>query len=119
MLFDVPGYKRMAPDERRAANLGRFRSRPLRGESVLLIDDVITSGSQTDACREELIRAGAGSVTVLALAATQNRLPERCPRCGAILRVYYRRRDGRPFIGCSAFFRTGCGYTRDVGDQPT
>jgi len=118
MLFDVPGYKQMAPDERRAANLGRFRSRPLSGERVLLIDDVITSGSQTDGCREELMRAGAGSVTVLALAATQNRLPEQCPRCGASLRVYYRRRDGRPFIGCSAFFRTGCGYTRDVGDQP-
>jgi HAD superfamily hydrolase (TIGR01549 family) len=118
ILFDVPGYKQMTPDERRAANIGRFRSRPLRGESVLLIDDVITSGSQTDGCREELMRAGAGNVTVLALAATQRRLPERCPYCGANLRVYYRRSDGRPFIGCPNFFRTGCGYTRDAGDQP-
>jgi HAD superfamily hydrolase (TIGR01549 family) len=119
MLFDVPGYKQLTPDERRAVNIRRFSSRPLNGESVLLIDDVITSGSQTDGCREELMRAGAGSVTVLALAATQNRLPERCPRCGASLRVYRRRSDGRPFIGCPNFFRTGCGYTRDAGDQPS
>jgi hypothetical protein len=85
---------------------------------VLLIDDVITSGSQTDSCREKLIRVGAGNVTVLALAATQNRLPERCPYCGAYLRVYRRHRDGRLFIGCPNFFTTGCRYTRDAGDQP-
>lgn len=119
MLFDIPGYKQLTPDERRAVNVGRFRSRPLSGENVLLIDDVITSGSQTDGCREELMRAGAGSVTVLALAATQNRLPERCPLCGAILRVYHRRSDHRPFIGCPNFFSTGCPYTRDAGDQPS
>jgi phosphoglycolate phosphatase-like HAD superfamily hydrolase len=118
MVFDVPDYKQLAPHERRGANVRRFRSRPLKGESVLLIDDVITSGSQTNGCRDELIRAGAGQVTVLALAATQNRLPERCPYCGASLRVYRRHRDSQPFIGCPNFFTTGCGYTRDAGGQP-
>jgi phosphoglycolate phosphatase-like HAD superfamily hydrolase/predicted amidophosphoribosyltransferase len=119
MRFDVEDYKHLRPDERRAVNDNRFRSRSLQGERVLLIDDVITSGGQTESCRQELIRAGAGSVTVLALAATQDRLPEACPICGTYLRVYHRRSDGRPFIGCPSFFTTGCPYRRDAGDQPT
>jgi phosphoglycolate phosphatase-like HAD superfamily hydrolase len=119
MLFDVEDYKRLRSEERQAVNDHRFRSRALRGERVLLIDDVITSGGQTDSCRRELMRAGGGSVEVLAVAATQARLPESCPICQAYLRVYNRRSDGRPFIGCPNFFTTGCPYRRDAGDQPT
>jgi phosphoglycolate phosphatase/pyrophosphatase PpaX len=44
MLFDVSGYKQRSHDDRRSANIGRFHSRRLAGERVLLIDDVITSG---------------------------------------------------------------------------
>ncbi len=101
--------------ERRAANVGRFSSHPLKGEIVLLVDDVITSGSQTGACRQELLHAGAGSVTILALAATQSGPPKLCPRCGAYLRTYRQGSDGRPSIGCPNFFTTGCRYRRDVG----
>ena len=119
MRFNVEDYKHLGPDERRAVNNHRFKSRSMRGESVLLIDDVITSGGQTESCRKELIGAGAGSVTVLALAATQNRLPEACPICGTYLRIYRRHVDGRPFVGCPSFFTTGCPYRRDAGVQPT
>lgn len=118
MAFDVSQYKHMSPDERHASNRNRFQSLPLHGEKVLLFDDVITSGGQTAACREALIGAGAGRVIVLALAATQNRLPEACPYCGAHLRTYRRHSDDRPFIGCPNFFTTGCRYKRDAGDQP-
>jgi phosphoglycolate phosphatase-like HAD superfamily hydrolase/pyrimidine operon attenuation protein/uracil phosphoribosyltransferase len=114
MLFHVPDYKRMGPDDRRASNRDRFRSGPLHGETVILVDDVITSGGQTGSCREQLMRAGARSVTILALAATQNRLPESCPNCGAHLRIYRRHRDGRPFVGCPNYFTTRCPYTRDL-----
>jgi HAD superfamily hydrolase (TIGR01549 family) len=117
MEFEVADYKGMVPDARRAANKNRFRSKPLQGESILLVDDVITSGSQTQECQRALIGAGAREVTVLVFAATQNRLPEACPVCGAYLRVYRGRRG--PFIGCPSFFTTGCRYTRDIDDQPT
>jgi HAD superfamily hydrolase (TIGR01549 family) len=112
MEFEVPDYKGMAYDDRRAANVDRFRSNPLSGESVLLVDDVMTSGSQTEECRAALMAAGAGDVTVLVLSATQSRLPESCPNCGAYLRVYAGSRGG--FIGCPNYFRTGCTYTRDL-----
>lgn len=116
MEFPVDDYKRMDHDTRRLINEGRFRSKPLNGEAVLLIDDVITSGSQAAGCRTALLEAGARSVTVLAFTATQDPLPEACPLCGAHLRMYHRRSDDRPFIGCSAFPRTGCQYLRDAGD---
>jgi ComF family protein len=40
----------------------------IRGRSVLLVDDVITTGATVGACAEALKRAGAGRVNVLALA---------------------------------------------------
>jgi hypothetical protein len=114
MRFEAEGYKSMTHEERRRANQGRFESAPLDGEHVLLIDDVLTSGGQIEACRDQLVSAGAGRVNVVALSATQNRLPEACPNCGAHLRTYRRRSDGRMFIGCPMYFRTGCPYTRDA-----
>jgi predicted amidophosphoribosyltransferase len=52
---------------------GAFRVQPeaapaLRGKSVLLIDDVFTTGATIDACARALKRAGAGKVLVLTLA---------------------------------------------------
>ena len=45
----------------------RRRAR-LRGRSVLLVDDVVTTGATVDACARALKRAGAARVDVLALA---------------------------------------------------
>ncbi len=58
---------------RRRNVLGAFavprasRSR-IRGKNILLVDDVLTTGSTADACARALKRAGAVSVYVLALA---------------------------------------------------
>jgi HAD superfamily hydrolase (TIGR01549 family) len=115
MRYAVDNYKRMNHDERREANRDRFAAAALDDEHVVLIDDVLTSGGQVEACRDALLAAGAGRVDVIALAATQNRLPEACPYCGAHLRTYIRHSDGRPFIGCPSYFtQLRCPYTRDA-----
>jgi predicted amidophosphoribosyltransferase len=53
---------------------------PLHGETVLLIDDVATTGSTLDACGAALSQAGAGSLWALtaarAVARPDNRLPD-------------------------------------------
>jgi ComF family protein len=60
-------------DQRRRNVAGAFsvssrRRAWLRGRSVLLVDDVITTGATADACARALKRAGAARVDVLALA---------------------------------------------------
>jgi len=42
----------------------------LAGKSILLVDDVMTTGTTLDACAEELLRAGARKVTGFTLART-------------------------------------------------
>jgi ComF family protein len=59
--------------QRRENLQGAFRvpseARPkLMGKRVLLVDDVLTSGSTANACARALLRAGAASVDVLAFA---------------------------------------------------
>lgn len=116
MLFDVPNYKQLNHDARRVANRDRFRAHDVNLQRVLLIDDVITSGGQAEACRDALRAAGTGEVVVVGLTLTQDPLPEVCPECGeGVLRVYRRGSDGRPFLGCPNYFRTGCSYKRDAG----
>jgi pyrimidine operon attenuation protein/uracil phosphoribosyltransferase len=114
MSHGVDDYKQVPRDERASRNVGRFVCSSLNGELVVIIDDVLTSGGQSEACREAVKAAGGGSATILVLSVTQDSLPEECPICGASLRTLRRRSDGREFIGCSAWFRTDCPYTRDI-----
>ncbi|MBM3314565.1 ComF family protein [candidate division WOR-3 bacterium] len=60
-------------DAARRRNLaGAFAPRPgaaLQGGRVILVDDVMTSGATLDAAAQELLRAGAGDVVGLVIAA--------------------------------------------------
>jgi HAD superfamily hydrolase (TIGR01549 family) len=99
-------YKFRSEEERIEQANGRFESVALDGERVLLLDDVITSGGQTEDCRRAMLAKGAGQVLVLAFAVTQDRLPRACPDCGGFLRLVTS--GYKPFIGCSNYHSLGC-----------
>jgi HAD superfamily hydrolase (TIGR01549 family) len=118
MCRAVAGYKQLGRAERPAQNVDRFEATVgLAGESAMLIDDVVTSGGQADACRAALRDAGSGAVSVLVAGVAQDSaLQDPCPRCGeesgGTVRTRRRRRDGKQFLGCSRYPR--CDWTADL-----
>jgi ComF family protein len=66
----TPYLKGMGPRERALAVRGAFRvperrRADLQGRSVVLVDDVFTSGATANACARALKKAGAGEVSLL------------------------------------------------------
>ena len=59
----------LSEGERQANVAGAFRApRPLEGEALVLVDDVLTTGATARAAASALRAAGAGRVDVLTLA---------------------------------------------------
>lgn len=64
-----PPLKGMGMRQRRRTVAGAFRSTmDLRGQTVILVDDVLTTGSTANACARVLKRAGAGRVDLVSWA---------------------------------------------------
>lgn len=67
----TPPLRGMGVNQRRRAVAGAFRARPgtdLQGRTIILIDDVYTSGSTANACARVLKRAGAARVELISWA---------------------------------------------------
>jgi predicted amidophosphoribosyltransferase len=77
-----PQARRSGPD-RRVALLDAFRSTRLPPSSVLLVDDVLTTGATASACARALVSSGADSVLLVTAArAFSGPLPLRYARLG-------------------------------------
>jgi predicted amidophosphoribosyltransferase len=72
-VADGPRQADVPLNERRANVRGRFAARPITG-SVLLVDDVFTTGATAEACAIALRDAGADHVDVVTWARTLRRL---------------------------------------------
>jgi HAD superfamily hydrolase (TIGR01549 family) len=114
-LREVENYKHTAPAERAALVRRAFSSEYRWGnESVLLLDDVFTSGATTDECARVLTKDRAAFVHTVCFAANQEPFElHRCPQCGRVLNIYKRRDNQVRFWGCPGKYKDGCPYTRD------
>ena len=70
-IRNTPSQTKLNFEQRKANVGGAFRlkdSDEVKGANVLLIDDVLTTGSTVSACAEVLLDAGAGEVSILTYA---------------------------------------------------
>ena len=99
----IDNYKGLSHVARAAAISGSISSKyDWSGQRILLLDDVVTSGSTTRECTKVLREDGAAEVRVLAFGFSQDSFTGKtCSRCGRSMRV----RNGQygKFWGCSGF----------------
>jgi phosphoribosylpyrophosphate synthetase len=110
--------KQVGSYENRRANVdGAFRSASnVRGQHVLLVDDVLTSGHTAAEVARTVLAAGADRVTCLILGENQNVVlawtgaAYPCPlrTCGGELMLRFNQKEQSAFWTCSNHFKTGC-----------
>lgn len=95
---------------------GKFKfNKHIHGQHIVLIDDVITTGSTALECAKVLFNNGASAVTAIVLGINQYEIewrtndykPLNCESCGSEMVMKFNGRSEEAFFGCSGF-RSGC-----------
>lgn len=109
-LDDAQSQKTLTRRERsyeakRALHLNTDRAASVAGKRILVIDDVITTGSTLERARSLLLGAGAASAVGVGIAKTVSLMEDErpCPKCGRTLKVKRNSKTGEHFRGCSGF----------------
>jgi phosphoglycolate phosphatase-like HAD superfamily hydrolase len=98
----IENYKFLGALDRADAIAGAFEPTAALNGSVLLLDDVITTGETANACARALRASGASEVRVVTLARDQRTVAGRaCPLCERPMKVRTNRSTGERFWGCS------------------
>ncbi len=97
-------------------HLKRKYAHLLAGKSVLVIDDVLTTGASFGRSFELLEQCGSIFSMGVCLAKTVSVAEELgcCPECDSILQVKTNSKTGIHFIGCTGFYETRCGYSKSI-----
>jgi predicted amidophosphoribosyltransferase len=98
----IDNYKSLGALDRAEAISGAFEATAAWNGSVLLLDDVITTGETANEYARALMASGASEVRVVALARDQRAFAGRvCPLCDRPMKVRTNRSTGERFWGCS------------------
>ena len=118
---DYPPQKTLGSVSRRSNVRGAFAVSGARPpEHVVVVDDIITTGSTVSECARTLLAAGARFVTALCLGRDQSWIPQpdsagalacQKPGCGGKLVMRLNSRTDRAFWGCSEYFAGGGSHT--------
>lgn len=75
-LRETESQSSLSEAERRSNLAGAFAAEPItvQGKSILVVDDVLTTGTTMNECARALLKAGAAQVYGLTIAATKNRV---------------------------------------------
>lgn len=93
-------------------------SEVVKGKTVLILDDVITTGATFGHAFDILNIAGAGFTFGACLAKTVSIREDAklCPKCGRLMRVTSNKKDGIHFYGCTGFHEKNnkCNHSESI-----
>ena len=117
---DYPSQKGLSAPEREENIKGVFSfGKRVDGENVIIIDDVVTTGSTIKECINVLEDAGANKIYVVVLAVNQsgteywssNKIQISCSKCGSKMRLFVNSRDRSFFYSCTECRSSSFGYS--------
>jgi len=108
-IKDYPSQKSLSYQERQDNIRGVFSfGCELHGESIIIVDDIITTGATMSECINTLYDAGAGEIYIVVLAVNQqgtnywssNEIQVSCPNCGGKMHLLINSGNKSFFYSC-------------------
>ena len=108
-IKDYPSQKKLSYQERQDNIRGVFEASPdLSGKSLIIVDDIISTGATIDECITTLRNAGVVDVYIVVLAVNQpelsywssNGIQISCPKCGSKMRLLVNSYSKSLFYSC-------------------